>query len=63
MKKQLKVIILIAMCLAVVGIYFGKNVYFKKESPKEQAKVEGQKESAREVTSNKPALLEFSTET
>ena len=59
MKKQFKVIILIAMCLAVVGIYLGKNVFFKKEAPKEQVKVEGAKEQA----SNMPSLLEFSTET
>lgn len=68
MKKQFKVVILIAMCLAVTAIYLGKNVYFKKESPKEQAKVESQKESvkdenSKEVTSNGPSLLEFSTET
>lgn len=68
MKKQLKIIILIVMCLTAVGIYLGKNVYFKKESPKEQAKVESQKEkvkdeSVREQTSSKPSLLEFSTET
>jgi len=63
MKKQFKVVILIAMCLAVTAIYLGKNVYFKKESPKEQAKVESQNGSAKEVTSNGPSLLEFSTET
>lgn len=68
MKKQFKVIVLVAMCLAVVGIYLGKNVYFKKEGPKEQAKVESQKESLKDedskgVASNGPALLEFSTET
>ena len=59
MKKQFKIIILIAMCLAVVGIYLGKNVYFKKETPKEQSKVENQKEQA----GNMPSLLEFSSET
>lgn len=68
MKKQFKIIILLFMSLAVVGIYLGKNVYFKKESPKEQVKVESEKvkskdENVKEATSNKPSLLEFSTET
>jgi len=58
-KKQFKIIILIAMCLAVVGIYLGKNVYYKKETPKEQAEVE----SPKGQTFNMPALLDFSTET
>jgi len=49
------------MCLAVVGIYLGKNGYFKQDNPKEQAKVEKQKEKKQD--SNKPSLLEFSTET
>lgn len=68
MKKQFKIIILLLMSLAVVGIYLGKNVYFKKEIPNEQAKVESEKvkskdDNAKEATSNKPSLLEFSTET
>lgn len=68
MKKQFKIIIVLVMCLAVVGIYLGKNVYFKKESPKAQSKVESQEgkvkdENIKEATSNKPSLLEFSTET
>lgn len=59
MKKQFKIIILIAMCLAVVGIYLGKNTYFKKETPKHQVQIESQKEQA----TNMPTLLEFSSET
>jgi len=51
------------MCLVVVGIYLGKNVYFKKENPKEQVKVENQNEKEKKQASNMPSLLEFSTET
>ncbi|GLC32806.1 hypothetical protein [Clostridium omnivorum] len=68
MKKQFKIIILLLMSLAVVGIYLGKNVYLKKDIPKEQAMVESEKvkskdANVKEATTNKPSLLEFSTET
>lgn len=68
LKKHFKIIILVVMCLALVGIYLGKNVYFKSESAKEQAKVENQNKNSKNNSlngqiSNKPSLYEFSTET
>lgn len=61
MKKQFKIIILIAICLAVVGIYLGKNVYFKRESNQGETKIESQDGNVK--NGNVPTLLEFSTET
>lgn len=61
MRKQAKIIILITMCLAVTGIYLGKNVFFKKENPQGQTKIESQKENVN--TGGIPVLLEFSTRT
>lgn len=49
------------MCLAVVGIYLGKNVYFKRESNQGETKIESQDGNVK--NGNVPTLLEFSTET
>lgn len=65
MKKQFKIIILIAMCLVVAGIYLGKNINFKGQSQKENNKLESQKkdDGKKNEILNAPSLLEFSTAT
>lgn len=66
MKKQYKIMILIALCLAVAGLYIGKNTYLKKQNSKENNNIQTKNESNQskeigDLTFDKPALVEFST--
>lgn len=68
LKRKSKIIILLFMCLAIIGLYLGKNVYFKKASPieKNNAGIKQENSSKKEIPDlnyDKPALLEFSTAT
>lgn len=58
--------ILIALCLAVAGLYIGKNTYLKKQNSKGNNNIQTKNESngSKEIgdlTFDKPALVEFST--
>lgn len=58
--------ILIALCLAVAGLYIGKNIYLKKQNSKENNNIQTKNESNEskeigDLTFDKPALVEFST--
>ena len=55
MKKNLKYLIVFLLVLAIVGIYYGKNIYVKKDA--------GISEITSEDSIKAPAILELSTTT
>lgn len=57
MKKELKIIILVVLAMALVGIYFSRNIYGAKNKQRMQS---GQNV---QLSPDLPTLIEFKTDT